>query len=589
MIIPSDGQVILQGNNRQDWLYFDEPVTIYTTDIIEEVLPELVKLEERVNRQGLFAAGFIAYEAAPAFDPAFKVVQTRGLPLIWFGLYKRPVLIKLPTNRSSFQFSDWQPSIRKSLYLQAVSRIKNHISMGDTYQVNYTFRLKSDFRQDSWSLFLDLVSTQHANFAAYIDIGSHVICSVSPELFFKLDDSLLISRPMKGTIHRGRTLSEDDFLSQWLYHSDKNRAENVMIVDMIRNDMGRVCDIGSIEVSDLFQIERYPTLWQLTSTIKGSTGRSIVDIIQALFPCASITGAPKVRTMEIIADLETEPRGIYTGAIGYFGPDRQAQFNVAIRTLQINRQSQEVLYGVGGGIVWDSDPHSEYDECWVKSSVLFAPPMTFELLETILWSPSEGFFLLDHHMERIANSASYFGIEVNISEIRARLLNQALTFPTRPQKVRLLVGQKGRERIENDDLDTGISVPERAISVGFAIQSVDPTNVFLYHKTTRRDVYEAARASRPDCDDVILWNDSGFVTESTTANVVVKLDGKLITPPVECGLLAGTFRSNLLAKGEIVAGPISKKDMLRSENLYLINSVRKWMPARLADTSDDYP
>jgi para-aminobenzoate synthetase/4-amino-4-deoxychorismate lyase len=292
-------QVVIQDASQRRWLRFQNPVQTIATTRLEDVRLKLEQVESAVNKWGLHAAGFLSYEAAPAFDAALRVRQAGSVPLLWFGLYERPEEIDPPFTDSlpadkSYQLGVWRPSVKKEAYNEAIDRIKMYIEAAYTYQVNYTFRLRADFHGQPWPFFVDLAQAQQAEYAAFLDIGTHTICSASPELFFKLDGSKLSSKPMKGTIGRGRTLVEDQELADWLYHSEKNRAENVMIVDMIRNDIGRVGIIGSVEVPYLFEVEKYPTVWQMTSTITSSTEVPLSEIMAALFPCASITGAPKV-------------------------------------------------------------------------------------------------------------------------------------------------------------------------------------------------------------------------------------------------------------------------------------------------------
>lgn len=573
------GLVILQDCLGARWLRFENPIKVYQTSNIGDVLPMIADVEQRVNREGLFAAGFITYEAAPAFDEALLVKEPGSLPLIWLGLYARPQEHQHFNSASNYALSDWEASVSWSEYRHSIARVKEYIASGDTYQVNYTFRLRSAFSGDPWSLFQDLIKAQRSDYAAYIDIGSHVICSASPELFFRLNKNELISRPMKGTVERGRTLAEDNEKAEWLHYSEKNRAENVMIVDMIRNDLGRVSKIGSVEVTRLFDVERYPTLWQMTSTVKGKSDASLVQIMQSLFPCASITGAPKVRTMKIISELETVPRGIYTGCIGYFSPERQSQFNVAIRTVQIDMAINQAEYGIGGGIVWDSRTGSEYEECQTKARILFDKQPDFQLLESLLWTPRQGYFLIDEHLQRMADSAEYFGFQMNLGLIKQDLVEMAYYLPKIPHKVRLLLNRDGLRTLETLPIKPNAGQPKM---VSLALKPIDPENIFLYHKTTHRGIYEEALAGQPASDDVLLWNNRGELTEATTANIVLRLHGELVTPPSDSGLLAGTYRAKLLADGEIREEVLMMDDLNYCDELYLINSVRKWSRAQMA-------
>lgn len=570
-----NSNVVLQWPHPSCWLHFCNPLEVITTTDPTQVYPLLSHIEQQVNQHNFYAVGFITYEAAPAFDPVYRVQTPGVLPLLWFGLYRQP-LPGLPTTSKAdtYTLSDWQPTIDQATYETALAKIKSYIKRGETYQVNYTMRLRANFWGSPWGLFSKLIENQRGEYAAYIDTGSTAICSVSPELFFRRDGATIISKPMKGTAARGLTLAQDQQQSNWLQNSEKNRAENVMIVDMIRNDLGRVAQAGSVQVPQLFEVEQYPTILQMTSTVTAKTQASTADIMAALFPCASITGAPKVRTMEIIRELETEPRGIYTGCIGYLAPNQQAQFNVAIRTVAIDKQRGVAEYGVGGGIVWDSDSGSEYQECQIKARVLTEARPRFDLLETILWEPQSGYFLLPEHLHRLVESARYFNIPINYEQLIDRLATLVEPF-NQPHRVRLLVAPDGQFTTQAIPFD--LTPSRRLWRVAIAATPVDSNNPFLYHKTTNRQVYTKARQARPGFDDVILWNEHGQITEATIANVVIKRGDDLITPPVECGLLAGTYRAHLLAQNEIREQIITVDELKQSEQIYLINSVRRWV------------
>ncbi len=571
-------QVILYEARAGQWLRFQNPRQVIQADRLDAVSPALQQVEQLAQRQGWTAAGFISYEAAPAFDAALVTRPADAFPLLWFGLYDAPEVIKLPAGPPSFALN-WSPSISRPAYNRAIARIKNAIAQGDTYQVNFTFRLQTPFSGDAWQLFLQLARAQRANYAAFVDTGRFALCSASPELFFALDGDRLVSRPMKGTAARGTTLADDERQAAWLRDSVKNRAENVMIVDMIRNDMGRVARFGSVRVPRLFEVEKYPTVWQMTSTVSAATTAPLSQIMAVLFPCASITGAPKPQTMRIIKELETTPRRIYTGCIGYFTPERRAQFNVAIRTVLVDRAEERGEYDVGGGIVWDSDSGAEYGECQTKARVLTERRPEFSLLETLLWTPGEGYFLLAHHLRRLFASALYFDFPADLNAIDMELCAAARSFPPRPHRVRLLVDRHGSVTVQPFVLaETAPAAPAR---IKLAVEPVDSSNPFLYHKTTHRQVYERARADCPHCDDVLLCNERGEITETCIANVVVELEGSLFTPPVSSGLLAGTFRDWLLAQGKIKERVITVDEVKQSQKIYLINSIRKWREAIL--------
>ena len=576
----AEGQVLLHNEAAGKWLHFRDPQQIIVSYKAEEVIAALKTIELLVQSHGWHAAGFLSYEAASAFDNALCARSAQDLPLLWFGLYPNAEEYELPkADFGAYALAEPVPTISQEEYSQAIERIKRYIKSGDTYQVNYTLRLKSCFCGDPFQLFLAMVQAQAAGYSAWIDTGRYAICSASPELFFHLEGDALMCKPMKGTVRRGRTLDEDTSLADWLYRSEKNRAENLMIVDMIRNDLGRVAELGSVQVPRLFEVERHPTLWQMTSTVTATCRKSFSEIMAALFPCASITGAPKIRTTQIIAELETAARGIYTGSIGFLTPNRTAQFSVAIRTAVVDRNTAQVEYGSGGGIVWDSACGDEYTEALLKSRVLTEQRPEFSLLETMLWTPDESYFLLDYHLRRLADSAKYFGFPADIVSVRKRLLARCSDFSVEPMRVRLLIDSNGRPEIQADPL-CGVK-GDRPVRIMLAREAVNSADIFLYHKTTYRQIYEEARNSCSDCDDVLLWNEREEITESSIANVVVKIGEDLFTPPRDSGLLAGTFREWLLETGQIRERILKVRDLDRSSKIYLINSVRKWQEAIL--------
>ena len=546
-------------------------------------------------RGGSYAAGFVTYEAAGAFGLPVRD-HTVGLPLLAFGIFDSDNVDALhrPPRGRDVALGEWTPSISHGQYRHAIAAIKSYIQAGDTYQINFTFRLEAPFDGDEFGLMRMVYVAQRGRWSAYIDTGDHVICSASPELFYRVHGGRIVCRPMKGTWPRGYWPAQDDARGEVLRSSEKNRAENVMIVDMVRNDLGRVASTGSIQVASLFDVERYPLQWQMTSTVEAALSHPTLDrLFEAMFPCGSITGAPKRRSMEIIRELESTPRGVYTGAIGYISPHGRSHFSVAIRTVVVDRERKLASFGVGSGIVWDSVDRDEYDECVLKARVIsdgsgaFAhgrgsasyvidDPPGFRLLETLLWTPDRGFVLLERHLLRLRGSAECFGFACDIDEVR-RLLTDAVQDLRGPAKLRVLLEDDGDVLCEAVDL-VAIAEPVR---IALAREPVARDDVFLYHKTTNRDVYERARASRPDADAVILWNEAEEITEATESNVVVLRDGVKVTPPIEAGLLPGTLRAELLESGEIVEGRITREELSAAGEIWLINSVRGWMQARL--------
>lgn len=557
------------------------PVTVLEARRHAEVLP-LLREVDRAASAGLWAAGFVTYEAAPAFDSTLLTRPAGRLPLASFALFER--VERLPSHAiadsggQELSRLSWEPSWDPEVHARRVAAVKEAIARGDSYQVNLTWRLRARSAADPLALWLALLRAQPVPQAAYLEWGGHALCSASPELFLRRRGSLVLSRPMKGTTARGRFVAEDAEQARALAASPKERAENLMITDMVRNDLGRVAEVGSVSVPRLFAAERYATLWQLTSTVAARCDASLSELFAALFPAASITGAPKRSTMALIAELEDEPRGVYTGAIGWAGPGRRARFNVAIRTMWADRAAGTLEYGTGGGVTWDSSAAAELVEAMLKARVLVAEPPRFELLETLRWSPQSGFLLLAAHLERLRQSARHFGFRADLSRVAAMLAELGKSLPARTHRVRLLLAADGSIRTVAEALPPE---PRRTWRVCWAAKPVDRRDPMLFHKTTRREPYDAARAASPGCDDVLLWNAEGELTESTIANVVVCLDGRLVTPPVVSGLLAGTFRGRLLARGVVVERVVDRDELSQAGGLWLVNALRGWVRAEL--------
>ncbi len=554
------------------WLALSGPAGSVEAGTREEVLPALEEIEGRVERSGLHAAGFISYEAAPAFDPALPVRPPGKFPLLRFGFYRRIAETEPPAETGRGEFPEWSPSVGGTEYRRAIGEIKRRIARGETYQVNYTYRLSGPFRGDARELFARMIGGQGRQSGAFLEAGRYQVSSASPELFFRLEGDRIVTRPMKGTGRRGRTPKEDARQEERLARSGKNRAENLMIVDMLRNDLGRIAETGSVRAGPLFAIETYPTLFQMTSTVTARTRASLAGILTALFPCGSVTGAPKPSTMGIIAELETTPRKVYTGAVGLVSPGRRATFLVAIRTLLVDREAGTAEYGVGGGIVWDSRAGEEYREARLKARIVTGSRPGFSLLETIGWTPEGGYSLLDRHLDRLAASARHFGFPVDIGRVRRLLRDREAKLERRPHKVRLLAGPDGSLSCRARPLP---SRPEpEPLRVALAAAPVDARDPFLRHKTTRREVYRAARAGRPGFEEVILFNRRGEITEATAANLVIEEEGELLTPPLSSGVLPGTLRAELLAAGKIRERKITREQLAEAGEFFLINSVR---------------
>ena len=525
----------------------------------------------------MFAVGFLSYEASAGLNPELKTHQDNNFPLCWFGLYTERKQVIPGDTQYDIGNIDWQPGVTTSQYHESLKKLKEYIGDGETYQVNYTYPLKAQRDKFPEDYFWNLIEAQGESYGTYIELPDWKICSASPELFFSLKNNQITCKPMKGTAPRHESYEKDDFLKSSLQESTKDRAENLMIVDMVRNDLGKIAKTGSVNTSSLFDIEKHPTVWQMTSNISCQTNAGLTEIMRALFPAASITGAPKCRTMEIINELENSPRKIYTGTMGYYAPDRTAQFNIAIRTLLYNKNTCQAEYGIGGGIVWDSEPDKELQESLDKARILTYNKPDFQLLESLLFEKEKGYWLLDRHISRLKKCADYFNYPIDIDEIKTQLDQFASKLDNQPHKVRLLVNQQGKILLQNEP----VSVKKRPATISLAAHPVNKNNVFLYHKTTRRQVYDNALKNKGDADEILLWNEEGEITEATTSNIVIVSEGQLYTPPIKSGLLAGTYRQELIERKEIKEKIIQLNEIRECETIYLINSVRGMWQVRL--------
>ena len=550
---------------------------VVTASTPDEVVPVFFEIEQAVAA-GRHAAGFVSYEAAAALNPDLPPGIAGDLPLAWFGIFRERIEVEAGATSgegNDCQLSTLALSTREGAYLRSIATIREYIAAGHTYQVNYTIRQRFGFDGDPFGLYRRICRSQRAAFSAWIDTGHAKILSASPELFFALRDGGLTMRPMKGTAKRAPNGPVDCAVRERLRNSTKERAENLMIVDLVRNDLSLIAESGSVAAPLLFDIETYPTVHQMTSTVTARlrAGVSLIDIFRALFPCGSVTGAPKRRTMGIINELEEGPRGVYCGAIGFMSPGPEAVFSVGIRTAVLDVTTGTGEMGIGSGITWDSEAGAEYAECLAKGAFLTQEYGDFHLIETIRWEDGV-YFLLDRHLKRLALSAEYFGFQYDEARITRQLADTA-RFLDRPHKIRLLLAIDGELTIESLPLPPH-SADQAPVSVAVAVQRVDSSDSFLYHKTTRRALYEKELGRHPECVDVIFLNERGEVTEGSYTNVVVLLDGKLVTPPVQCGLLPGTFREALTEGGVLLERVLTLDDLRSADEILLINSVRGW-------------
>jgi para-aminobenzoate synthetase/4-amino-4-deoxychorismate lyase len=571
---PSAPFALVQDGAR--FLLFEAPLRVLEAREPAGVRAVLEEADAALEA-GHWLAGFLAYEAAAGFGFATRPPDPDGPPLAWLGVFEEPREAEPPRAALGFAVPAprWEPALGPDGHAAALRSVQDRIAAGDTYQVNVTFPLRAPLVEDPLALFARLVAVQKPRHAAFVDLGRFAVACASPELFFRLEGGTLTARPMKGTAAPGLTPEDDEARAARLRGSEKERAENLMIVDMLRNDLGQVAEVGSVEVPALFEVERYPTVLQMTSTVTARSRARLSAVMAALFPCASVTGAPKRRTMEIVAGVEPLPRGVYAGAVGWAGPDLTASWAVAIRTVVADRGRAAATFGVGSGVVADSVAAREYEECLLKARILEEP--AFALLETMAFLPGEGYRRLEGHLARLAQSARHFGFPLDARRVQEALREAAA--PGAAVRARLLLHADGRVEVQTDILPLPVTRPLR---VGIAARPVDPRSVWLYHKTTRREVYEEAVLSRPDCDDVLLWNDRGELTESSVANVIVEVGGQRLTPPPSCGLLPGVERARAIAEGRAREAVVRLTDLRPGQRLWLVSSLRGVREARLA-------
>jgi para-aminobenzoate synthetase/4-amino-4-deoxychorismate lyase len=554
------------------WRLYEHPQRVIATGDPDALTNVLKRMEEHVHAGGE-ATGFLHYEAGYALEPQLRPLRSqRTATLAWFGLYGQAVLfddIYFPESTPENQIENLTPAITRDQYREKLDEIRELIAAGETYQINFTYPVRFRLVCSAWQLFVDLCRRHPVPYAAFINTGDQQIVSLSPELFFRIENGHITVKPMKGTAPRALTLDEDDRRGQELSVSEKNRAENVMIVDLMRNDLSRICRTGTVKATRLFEVERFPSVWQMTSTIEGdlADGCTIDDMFRALFPSGSVTGAPKIRAMQHIARLEMSERGAYTGAIGYFAPG-QAHFSVPIRTAVV--EQGEGVMGVGSGITYDSSATEEWEECEWKAAFLTRAAPECELLETLLWDGE--YRLLDEHLERMKASAAYFGFPFDERKVRTALQNLTDRMGREMQRVRVTSSRDGDVRVEHGGLTA-----ERFGCVRISSVRVSSRDHFLYHKTTHRDVYdrELAAAISAGCDDELFFNERGELTEGAIHNIFVVKDGVWKTPPIQSGLLPGTYRGKILrerpdAREEV----LTLEDVVRAEQIYLCNSVR---------------
>lgn len=559
-------------DNKQNYLFTD-PVTIISCRQRSE-LKKCFRQVQRYLQKGFYLAGFLAYELGYLLEESLSQYgQHEDYPLIWLGVYNKPDKYTATVNASSDKCYYLSAPVVATDYIQYkknILKIKELIGRGDTYQINYTSKCHFNFAGDIFAFYRELKANQQVSYSALINYNGNYIISLSPELFFRVDKNQNITvKPMKGTAPTGTSPG-------WLQADSKNISENVMIVDLLRNDLGRICKHGTVKVQELFTVEEYATLLQMTSTVTGKLRSEvkIFDIVKSLFPCGSVTGAPKIQSMKIIHDLEKSPREIYTGAIGYLSPDGQAVFNVAIRTIDLQSmpdRKYQASMGIGSGIVFDSRPEEEYQECLLKAQFLINAMPDFALIETMLLDNGKIKYL-DMHLRRLKTSAQYFGIPCVIAAIKRELLRYAKPL-TGKIRLRLLLKSNGESVLEHQPLVAARAVMPVIKVSGFKTQSNDH---FLYHKTTHRKSYdeEHKKSVAKGYFDVIFTNEKNQITEGAISNIFIQIKGQYYTPPLNCGLLNGVGRKVLIKKLKAQERILHLKDLKRADKIILTNSVR---------------
>lgn len=583
--------LLLDVLKRRTALLFDAPKEIVTCNRLGDVEAALLRLEA-AQADGLYAAGYLAYELGFDFEDKLRSrFEETGEPLMWFGLYDRAE--ELPLSEAAqlldYHASDGPSSLSKPSfdmdaknYAQAFAQVQELLAKGDIYQVNLTLRARFQHQGAPERLFQDLLRRQPVEFAAFMKLADRTILSLSPEMFLERTGKTLRTRPMKGTEPRGRFASEDARIARDLAKDTKQRSENIMIVDLMRNDLSRIADTGSVKVRKLCEVERYQSVQQMTSTVEATVPETtgFAKIVRHLFPCGSITGAPKLSAMQIAHNLETGPRGVYTGSIGYLAPGGDFRFNVAIRTLVLRKDGTGEA-GTGSGLIFESKARHEYDECALKLKFMTEDVPEFDLIETMAYDPAEGYLLLGRHMQRLQKSAAYFGFEFNQQTVNERLAEEAGSYKG-AQRVRLLLDRAGGISISATELppaDRGT-----VFNLVLARETTQSGDRFLFHKTTNRAFYDDTRAryqAETGCQEVLFENEKGFLTEGSYTTLFLKVGGRLLTPALEHGVLPGTFREGLLERGLAAEADLTKADLENAEAVFVGNSVRGLVRGRM--------
>ena len=586
-------RAIVRNPDASDWSLLTNCVDVVLATEHAGVLGAIEAAERRAQSEALHAVGYVAYEASHAFDSKFPK-RDIDIPLVCFALFSDETRLDslgglyAPESASP---NNWELRESQSSFESKVDAIRQMIGAGEVYQINLTSRMRqgeivtlADFAR--WS--------QDMPYAVYLEGPELTICSASPELFFEREEGIVCSKPMKGTIGRRTDATADESSARWLKHSRKNRAENVMITDMVRNDLARISATGKVSVDELFGVERYPSVWQMTSTVKSEVDASLAEIFRALFPAASITGAPKRAALDVIHSLEDDPREIYTGAVGRIKPSGSACFNVAIRTAWSASATGDSRFGSGCGIVWDSEPTEEFEELKTKARILKQPDPAFHLFET-MGIVSGAIPRRALHLSRLAKSAAYwsFAFDIHAAEtyldaLLSEVAEGATSSDSETQtlRLRLQLARSGAithrcEPIELSSSQTSLSSEYPVVELALVQSPVEADDAYLAHKTSRREAYDRAVREIPAGCEPIMFNTVGNVTESAIANIVYQVGGELFTPPLGDGLLPGVLRDELLNERKISERALPVTELGAVEAFWLINSLRGWRKAVL--------
>lgn len=594
----------VKNNNNSVFLYtppiYDDAISYILNDPNEIIIcNDYNNIEFELNRseiltqQGLTGFALLNYELGYAFERKSNKFFIHGdkFPLFTILLFEEKNIIKIASEKINFtkakglllqkkhSINNFKLNTTKKKYTKNIEEIKKQIQIGNTYQVNYTVEGKFNFEGSIESLFLSTIFNQSAQFSAFVNLKNEFIISNSPELFFSKKNNIISARPMKGTIKRGINIHDDEKKSSQLLKSQKDLAENIMIVDLLRNDIGRVSELNSVKVKSTFTLEKYETVYQLTSEVEGKLKeQSLYQILKNTFPCGSITGAPKIKTMEIIKKLENRKRGIYTGSIGIFNKDK-AMFNVAIRTIQISKNICQGNIGIGSGIVWDSNANNEYNETKLKAKFLTDPDRYFELIESILLE-NGNYYLLNEHLKRLEQTSNHFLFVFNKKYILNKLnkLKKELNTSTNKSfKIKLLLDKWGKVELTYEEITV---TKFDNLKIKISDEKIYSKSKFQYFKTNNRFLYdkELRMAKDEGYDEVIFLNENNEVAEGSITNIFIETKGKTFTPKISSGILNGTYREYLLNDSTNISEKKFKlNDIIKADELFLVNSVKKKM------------